>query len=77
MFQQDLNDSNVTISGCTVERSQLILQRDELQKRDTGTVIGKMLNDARDRNEQRKDDRWGEQIIKALDMYKWQIDKAE
>lgn len=70
MFQQDLNDSNVTISGCTVERSQLILQRDELQKRDTGTVIGKMLNDARDRNEQRKDDRWGEQIMKALDMYK-------
>lgn len=29
VFQQDLNNANMTIPGCTVERSQLILGRNE------------------------------------------------
>lgn len=42
MFQQDLNDANVTIPGCTVERSELILQRKGQRKTDE-EVLNNML----------------------------------
>lgn len=39
MFQQDLDNANMTIPGCTVERSQLILQRDEKGERPVEVLV--------------------------------------
>lgn len=58
MFQQDLNDANVTVPGCTVERSQLILRRDALRQ---GSSVFSDVRDKRGGGEDR-----GEENAKEL-----------
>lgn len=58
MFQQDLDNADMTVPGCAVERSQLILQRDDEEGKQPVKVLIRDIRD-RDENISGEDNRWG------------------